>query len=345
MDAIPKRVKANVLIARQTVRRAIAAAEILMNIFGIDIGGTKCAVSRLLDDGMIVEESRFKTTEASATLAKVTEELDQLGVGPNPLFGVACGSPLDPVRGRILSPPNLEGWDSVPVRDVLTRRYGGRVYLMNDANACALAEWWFGAGRGCRNMVFLTAGTGMGAGLILNGRLYKGASEDAGEVGHWRLSSKGPAGYGKAGSFEGFCSGGGIARLARLRLSAKGEPLPGWARSEKDISAKSIAAAARRGDAAAAGIMEEAGRRLGQAIALLLDVLNPERMIIGGIYPRCSDLMAPAMHAIAREEALPSTYECCAILPAALGDTIGSHGAIAAAMHGANIRPAGRTPA
>jgi glucokinase len=204
---------------------------------------------------------------------------------------------------------------------------------MNDANACALAEWQFGAGRGCRHLVFLTSGTGMGAGIILNGRLYEGASGDAGEVGHLRLAHDGPVGFGKAGSFEGFCSGGGIARLAALRLGSVGTERPAWISSEGKTTTREIAEAAKAGDSFAREILHEAGTRLGEALAVIIDTLNPERIILGGFYPHCRELFAPSMTEALTREALPHSLAACRILPAELGETIGSHGAIAVALH------------
>ncbi|MDE1170072.1 MAG: ROK family protein [Verrucomicrobium sp.] len=307
-----------------------------MNILGIDIGGTKCAVSRLREDGRVEEAARFPTTTRAQTLSRIYEELELLRPGSAPLIGISCGGPLDSRKGLILSPPNLPGWDRVAICDELTRRFGGRAFLLNDANACALAEWQFGAGRGCRNMIFLTAGTGMGAGLILDGRLYEGASGDAGEVGHLRLADDGPVGFGKAGSFEGFCSGGGIARLARMRL-AEETVLPDWAIPIDELSAKDVTEAAARGDALAGQVLAESGRRLGQALAFLIDILNPERIVLGGLFPRCGDLLMPHVRPVLEKEALQTALQACVLVPAELGETIGSHGAIAAALYASGL--------
>ena len=138
-------------------------------------------------------------------------------------IGISCGGPLDSKKGIIFSPPNLPGWDNVPITRILSDEFGVETALQNDANACALAEWLMGAERGHSNMIFLTFGTGMGAGLILNGRLYSGTNDLGGEVGHIRLAKTGPVGFGKAGSFEGFCSGGGIAQLAKSIVFGKAE--------------------------------------------------------------------------------------------------------------------------
>jgi glucokinase len=172
----------------------------------------------------------------------------------------------------------------------------------------------------------------MGAGLIFNGRLYEGASGDAGEVGHIRLGPEGPVGYGKAGSFEGFCSGGGIARLAQAHLSRL-PIVPGWALPLEDISMRQIAEAAFDGEGLALEILHQAGRRLGQALAILIDTLNPERIVIGGIFPRCHELLQPAMEEALQEEALGPSLVACRVVPAQLGETIGSCGAISIALH------------
>lgn len=303
-------------------------------LIGIDIGGTKCAVSVWRNE-RVEEVARFATGEWDKAYRHFCDAVDPLTGGAEVVFGLSCGGPLDAAAGVILHPPNLPtSWHGVPIVSQLTARFGGRAFLMNDANACALAEWRFGAGRGARHLLFLTCGTGMGAGLILNGQLYEGATGDAGEIGHVRLRANGPVGYGKAGSVEGWTSGGGIARLAEMRR-ARGEwPPPSWCPPGVALTTKLLADAARQGDSVARDILAEAGAALGETLALLVDVFNPERIVIGGLYPRCDDLLGPAMRAALEREALPGPREACAIVPAALGETIGSHGAIAAALHG-----------
>jgi glucokinase len=181
-------------------------------------------------------------------------------------------------------------------------------------------------------MVFLTSGTGMGAGLILDDRLYEGATGDAGEVGHVRLAPDGPIGFGKAGSFEGFCSGGGIARLALAAARRHGSQ-PAWLEADGGTTTRLVAEAARSGDLIATEVMNEAGKRLGQALAILIDVLNPERIVIGGHFPKTRDLLELSMRDALAKEALPHSLEACMIVPAELGETIGSHGAIAIALN------------
>ena len=193
-----------------------------MQIAGLDIGGTKCAVlmGQIQEDGELrmIRKEIFTTEAAGQSLETIYGILDPWMSTYHPeAIGISCGGPLNSRTGVILNPPNLYGRENVPIVEELQARYGVPARLENDANACAVAEWKFGAAKGAENVIFLTCGTGLGAGIIINGRLISGTSGMAGEVGHIRLSNYGPAGYGKVGSFEGFCSGGGIAQLGRLR--------------------------------------------------------------------------------------------------------------------------------
>lgn len=280
---------------------------------GIDIGGTKCAVVRGDETGAILEKRRFDTAGRDETLLGIYERAEALWTDQVVSAGVSCGGPLDSRRGLILGPPNLPGWDHVPITEELTKRFGVSAYLRNDADACAVAEWRFGAGRGTENMIFLTFGTGFGAGLILNGRLYEGACGMAGEVGHVRLFEGGHTGYGKAGSYEGYCSGGGIAQYGLG-------------------SAKELALKADSGDPKARLIWEKTGENLGRILAVLMDVLNPEAIVIGSIYARSGHLMEAAMERVLKREVLPPNRRACRVLKAELGETLGDVAALCAAM-------------
>ena len=316
-------------------------------LLGFDIGGTKCAVvlgrENPSGDGMeIVGKKRFPTAEEpnpSACIGRLCSEAELLrkenGLPAASVagIGVSCGGPLDSRGGVILSPPNLPGWDDVPVVELLKKRFSLPVFLQNDANACAVAEWKYGAGRGTQNMIFLTFGTGMGAGLILNGRLYSGTNDNAGECGHIRLDSYGPVGYGKAGSMEGFCSGGGIARLAGTRILEvlqRGGKVP-WAPHPELVDAKLVADAASKGDPLALEIYRESARHLGQGLAILMDLLNPERIVIGSVFARSEALFREEMENVIRREALPLAVSVCRIVPAALGERIGDIASLALA--------------
>lgn len=314
---------------------------------GFDVGGTKCAVSLGgVRDGEIelVGRSAFETPgDWRQALERMFAEAERLVDDTHcdrallAGCGFSCGGPLDARAGLVLSPPNLPGWDRVPVTRLASERLGLAAFLENDANACALAEWQWGAGRNVDSMAFLTFGTGLGAGLILDGRLYRGANGNAGEVGHLRLERFGPAGYGKAGSFEGFCSGGGIAQLAvtlGLEARQRGEAPSYLEEGAEAVTAKKVAQAAQAGDPTAVSVFERCGEMLGRGLSLLVDVINPQRIVIGSIYARCTGLLAPAMQKSLREEALAPSLAACQVVPAALGERIGDCAALCVAHYG-----------
>jgi len=306
-------------------------------LVGFDIGGTKCAVciGQYEMATLRVTAKQAIPTDLSVSpeemICRMISLADQLLDGRKPCaIGVSCGGPLDSVRGRVLGPPNLPGWDDVPVVDMLTAHYGVPVALRNDADAGALAEWRWGAGQGCRHMVFLTFGTGLGAGLILNGKLYSGACDMGGEVGHVRLAEYGPVGYGKSGSFEGFCSGGGIAQLAELyrKEATQQGVVPGYS---VGASAKEVAEAARVGHPTAEKVFDTCARQLGRGLSMLIDLLNPERIVIGSLFGRCHDLLWEKTAEMIRQEALPAAAAACQVVPAKLGESIGNYAALAVA--------------
>lgn len=311
---------------------------------GIDIGGTKCAVTiGKEEDGIvtILEKRRFPTPKGpQKTVSQLVTTLRQM-LDDNPevtlsAVGISCGSPLDSKSGLILSPPNLPGWDRIDVVTPFSEAFGVPAAVQNDANACALAEWLWGAGKGCDNMIFLTFGTGMGAGLILNGRLYAGTNGMAGEAGHVRLADEGPEGYGKKGSFEGFCSGGGMARYGQKKIA---EHLRSGGRTAilnrgqaiEEVTAEDIGIAAAKGDKLALAIMEHTGVMLGKGLSILLDVLNPQKIIIGSIFLRQEKLLRKPMEEVIEKEALSYTKDVCQILPAGLGESLGDYAALSVA--------------
>lgn len=320
-------------------------------IIGINIGGTTCSVVLASLDAAIIDQKSFPTAAqsgANATIEQFFLHLDALlsehGVALARIrgIGISCGGPLDADAGLILSPPNLPGWDRIPIVERFVARYGVPVSLENDANAGALAEWRFGAGRGARNLIFLTFGTGIGAGLILDGRLYAGTNGMAGEIGHVRLTPTGPVGYGKAGSVEGYCSGGGIAQFAQMELeqarqAGRDTGLLGAMSDPQTITAKDVAVAAQAGDPLALEIFRKTGSYLGMALSILIDILNPERIVIGSIYVRSAEFIAPAMEATIAAEALELSRRVCRVVPAALGEDIGNYAALSVALRAAGL--------
>lgn len=298
-------------------------------ILGLDIGGTKTAVVLGSPRGEIQWRKQFLTRPERGfkiVFGELTTNIaTALRSAPKTVaaISVSIGGPLDVLKGIIKSPPNLPGWTNIPLKKLLTERFSVPVFIEHDGNAGALAEFYFGAGKGFRNIVFITMGTGFGAGLILNGQLYRGTSDTAGEIGHIRIAEDGPLCYGKAGSLEGYGSGTGIARLAHDIYPAI------WSESATVID---VYNAYKNDSTEARAVFERAGFYLGRGLAMLADTLNPERIILGGIGMRLGDvLLAPAKR-VFHEEALPPAAEVCEIVPAQLGEAIGDIASLCAAF-------------
>lgn len=308
-----------------------------MYYIGLDIGGTKCAASlgKIVGDKIeILARNEVKTLpsaeETLRGLLPFVEEYKKTGATE---AGISCGGPLDCKKGIILTPPNLPDWHGFPIVDFVKEEFGLTARLQNDANACAVAEWRFGAGRGTQNMVFLTFGTGLGAGLILDGKLYSGTNDNAGETGHIRLAKNGPVGFGKHGSFEGFCSGGGIARLAE-EMAKRCKKTPACIEKMggmSEITTKKLAEAAFNGDAFAKRVFAKSGQMLGKGLSVLIDILNPEKIVLGGVFMRSHALLVPAMQKEINKEALDISAAVCQIVPAELSENIGDIAALAIA--------------
>ena len=315
-----------------------------MIVAGLDIGGTKCAaILADVDKGNIafLEREQIETKGTWETvLTQLCEKIKTYVARHGAVVsaaGISCGGPLSSSRGVIVGPPNLPGWNNVPVCAFIAEKLAlplEAVRLKNDADACAVAEWKFGAGRGTKNMIFLTFGTGLGAGLILNGALYSGTDDMAGEAGHIRLEKFGPVGYGKAGSFEGFCSGGGIVQLADLHFTEKtqrGEACP-YYKGAGSVSAKILSEQAAKGDLDALEIFASVGTYFGRGLSVLVDLLNPEVIVAGSIFTRCRQYIEPNMRKEMEKECLPASFARVRILPSMLGEKIGDYGAVVAAL-------------
>jgi len=311
---------------------------------GMDIGGTKCSIVLGDKDFNIYEKIFFDTRvergykiilkEFKDHIHKLFKTYDQENLIK---IGISCGGPLNSKLGIIKSPHNLPGWDEVEIVAIFKMEFQVDVVLQNDANACAIAEWMMGAGVGTENMIFLTFGTGMGAGLILNGKIYAGTNDLGGEIGHIRMAENGPVGFGKAGSFEGFCSGGGIAQLAKSHVLQK---LESGAQVKfcptidliAEITAKSVFEAATENDKDAMEIVKISAEYLGKGLSILIDILNPECIVIGSIYARNEQILKPLIYDVLTKEVIPEALEVCKILPAKLGDKIGDYAALSVAM-------------
>jgi glucokinase len=297
-------------------------------VIGLDIGGTKTAIVAGDRRGNVLLRTQFMT-EPRRGFATVFDELKartramlEKHEGHVAALSISIGGPLDILRGVIKSPPNLPGWTDIPLKQLLVDEYGLPVFVEHDGNAGALAEWYFGAGRGFRNIVFITMGTGFGAGLILDGRLYRGTSDVAGEIGHIRIAEDGPNSYGKPGSLEGFGSGSGIARLAQMMYPAI------WQEGTTIID---VHDAYKAGSPEALAVFDRAAMYLGRGLAMLGDALNPQRIILGGVGMRLAEALVEPAKRVFAAETLPEVRAACEIVPAQLGETIGDIASLCAA--------------
>lgn len=285
-------------------------------ILGIDLGGTKSAALVLHDDGTVVRR-HAAPTPAQADAEALFDFLVALARsvrGDEPLtgVGVSAGAPADAANGLVFAAPNLPGWgpEGFPLAARLSEALALPVTLENDADATALAEWRFGAGQGARNLAFLTVGTGIGSGLILNGALHRGRHGAGGELGHIAVVSEGgrACSCGLHGCLEAYASGPSVTRIAQEN---------GW---QGEASGRAVVAGARAGDAACRAALEQAGEKLGAGLATLAMLLDLERVVLGTLAVHAADLLLPQIERSFRARAWTRLTEGVTIVPAALGD-------------------------
>jgi len=308
---------------------------------GVDLGGTKIFTLVTLPDGREASSDLRPTLADQGPEAVIGRIIDSVraslaaaGATEAELAAVAVASPgtIDHERGIVRDPPNLPGWRKVLLVQALQDAFRVPVALENDANAAALGEHTFGAGRGFRHMVFITVSSGVGGGIILDGRLYRGATGAAGEVGHMVLDEDGPAcGCGQRGCLEALASGTAIAaRAAALATKGKSPVLARLAHDSPPLTAEDVGRAAAEGDAVARGVIEEAGRYLGLGLVNLVHVFNPHGIVIGGGVSRMGDLILEPARKVVRQRCFPLSQEGLKIVVGALGDRAGALGAIVA---------------
>jgi glucokinase len=309
---------------------------------GLDIGGTKAVAVVAGRDGEGLREVRIESWTRGTweqdfeTLARTLDGLlAESGVAPEDLetLGVSAAGPLDPVRGIVLNPPNLPGWENAPVGPYFEKRLKVRVRVENDANAAALAEWRFGAGRGSRNLAFLTMSTGVGAGLILDGRLYRGARFQAGEIGHVPVVPEGrPCACGLRGCLEAYT--GGAALAARLRSDvAEGRSPAILELAGGDSGAVTTATwvgAIRAGDPYAVALRDEYVDHLSRGLAILVTTLDLERVILGTIVQRNPDLLLEPLQVRVGERVWKSHHDV-QVLAGELGERMPAYAALSVA--------------
>ncbi len=305
-------------------------------VLGLDIGGTKTACVEGTSDAHILQRSEFETRAAEpfartfpTLIAHAHALIDNATRASRSIraISVSIGGPLRIEEGFLINPPHLPGWHTIPLKAELARAFPGLpVFVEHDGNAGALAEFHHGVGKGRANLqhlVFLTFGTGIGGGFIVNGHILRGATDTAGEIGHWRLAEDGPLGFGKRGSWESFASGQGLVELAAEMFPAR------WT---AQAPIRSLVEAMLRDDPDALAVAAVAGKWMGRGLALLIDALNPQIIVFGSLGVVLGErILGPARQVIA-QEALPQAAAACELLPAALGSRIGDVAALMAAL-------------
>jgi glucokinase len=315
-------------------------------IIGVDLGGTNIVVGAMPEDGSREIAFRSQPTYAAQGAESVSERIIQMiedviavttaetGATRDDFLGVGVGAPgpLDRQKGVIIVAPNL-GWKMFPLRERISTATGLHITLDNDANCATLGEWWTGAGKGTRNMIGITIGTGIGGGIIIDGQLFHGASDVAGEIGHMTIDSTGRrCGCGNYGCLEAYASGTAIAERAREALvgESDGILMRMCERQFDKVTAQMVYKAAKEGDLVAIDVVRETARFLGAGIGALLNLLNPEVVVLAGGVVNAGDALFAPLKAEVKRRAFAPAVDACRIVPGALGGSAGVVGAVAA---------------
>ncbi|MBI2847410.1 MAG: ROK family protein [Chloroflexi bacterium] len=311
-------------------------------ILALDLGGTAYRVGLVERSGRLLHRSSHPTIVREGVegiLARVFQSLRELlkDAGPNTAeaIGIAAPGPINPETGVIFKAPNMPGWEDIPLKELCEEEFGIPAFAGNDANLAALAEHAFGAGRGVDDLIYITISTGIGGGIISDGRLFLGSQGLAGEVGHMTIDRHGPrCRCGNVGCLEVLASGTAIAGIAVQRI-ADGErsaisSLVGGRLEE--VTAEIVATAAYNGDALARNIIKKAALDMGAGLVNLFHLFNPKLIIIGGGVSKAWPLFSVHINSYIAEHAMPHFYEYVPIVPAALGDDAGLLGAAALAI-------------
>lgn len=319
-------------------------AKTRLPVLAIDLGGTKIASAIVSSEGRVLARD-YRLTLADEgvepVIARILSAVEHLlkkgGVGLSRLdsISIASAGAIDSERGLVTSSPNLPGWHNVPLRGMVRERFGVSTFLINDASAAALGEHRLGAGRGTENLIYITVSTGIGGGIIINGRLYLGTSGSAGEIGHMTIDVNGPECYcGNNGCLEVLASGRAIAREAIRRLGeGESSALTGIVAGKIDlITAREVSQAAEAGDPLALGVVSQAAMYLGVGMVNVVNIFNPEVIVFGGSVAKMGDLLLNPVRQLVKDRAFELSAQAVRIVPASLGDDVGLLGAACFAL-------------
>ncbi len=308
-------------------------------VLAIDLGGTKIMAAIISPQGQVMANEYHLTLAKEgpqSVINRIFSAIDHLlevrNLDLSQLHGIsiAGAGAIDLDRGVVTSSPNLPGWHDVPLRNIVSSKYKVNTFLINDANAAALGEHEFGAGKGVDNLILLTVGTGIGGGIIINGRLYSGSSGSAGEIGHMTIDVNGPrCSCGNIGCLEMLASGTAIAREAIRRIS-RGERsvLAEMVEGKiENITAELVGMAAQGGDSLALEVISQAATYLGVGLVNLVNIFNPEMIIVGGGVMRMGDLLLEPARQVVKERAFQLAAQAVRIVPSQLGDNAAVLGA------------------
>lgn len=308
-------------------------------VLGVDLGGTKiltavvdAAGSLLSRDHSITPAREGHEAVIGSILESARRALEQADVAPDRLAAVGVGAPglANPDTGVLYTSPNLPGWRDVPIRDIVQKGLGTKAYLINDANAAALGELHFGAARGARNFLYVTVSTGIGGGIVIDGKIYSGAIGAAGEVGHMTIDDAGPVcNCGNRGCWEMLASGTALAREARRRIGqGTATSILEYAHGDVDlVTALTVEAAAEAGDGPALELISWSAYYLGVGLANLINIFNPELIVIGGGLSNMGDMLFQPAFKVAGERAYEQSFRAVRFARAELGRNSGVLGA------------------
>jgi glucokinase len=297
---------------------------------GIDIGGTAIKIAVVWSDGRVVESRQIPTDAdagpeaASGRILACVETLrreHELESREMRALGIDSAGIVDGANNLVLDAPNLRRWERYPLAERLGTALGLPAFLENDVNAMAYGEWQCGAGRGTRDLLCLTLGTGVGGGLVLDGKLYRGARGAAGEIGHMSIEADGPrCACGNWGCLERYVGAQFIVARAVEMLGGDARPSSLRSVAADTLSPRIISEAAAGGDVVAIDVLDVTGRWLGVALANLVNLLNPERIVVGGGVARAGDLLLGSARRTLRERAMNVPAQTAEVVTAALGN-------------------------
>jgi glucokinase len=312
---------------------------------GIDLGGSKILTAVVNLQGEVLSSDESMTPAIKGRKAVIQSILDsahralkRANVAISEICAVGVGAPglSNPETGILFTSANLPGWQDVPLRDIMQERLGKKAFVINDANAAALGEFYFGAARGARNFIYITLSTGIGGGIVIDGKIYTGAIGAAGEVGHMTIDDNGPiCNCGNRGCWETLASGTALAREAKHRIK-EGVRTSILEYAEGDVekvTAQVIHSAAQQGDSLAKELIARTGYYVGVGLANLINIFNPELIVIGGGLSNIGDMLLGPAFKVAGERAYREVFQVVRFASAELGRNSGVLGAAAFALH------------